>query len=706
MKRRILSIVMAAALLLTLLPTAFADDIPGSCCVQLSVANGDNGAVNLTITSTASYTADDPIYYAVFTKTQWDDASNTWAGYEQNSNILDEAKIENGFDTAGKNTTVDISSMTSGQTGMLYIACYDDTSGASSSQVLEREFVDGKLKEPLDLAAITGPANLKVGQAITSIDVSDKASGGTTPYSFSSDDLSTNIPGLSISTAGVISGTPTTASSTTGTFNVTVTDGATPAVTKTVTVSYGAVAKGTATVALNGDASVPYKGSAYEPGVTVTLPGKTTATSDYTVAWAPTGLTDAGDYEGTVTLQGTAADNYEFAANTNKVDFKITQVKPTGTPTFNTFDPEGTDKTLAAVVKDIDMDQVFSGITADGKLAGTFEWTDSGVTDATTVAQGTTYNWKFTPTNTNYNPVTGTVTPWSAASQVDITFETDPAMGKIDVNGGVATTTMSVTIGDAIVFPEVKNTDATKYRFLGWTLDPDAEDVKVLTEAEMDAAVAAEGGATYTAVFALPDHEHYMIGVGGDQFNPNGGMTRAQAAVMLARLDGYDVDVPYGKDAGYTDIGDATAKWALNAINYVTDKGFMKGRGENTFDPDTPITRQEMAVILARFGGYAEDTTSPSFDDIDKAADWAKGYITALKAAGKINGYDNKNFGPTDKLTRAQAAKMVNYVLDRIPNEDKISKDELKFTDVKGMDNWAVYNVIEATVDHFSEDFH
>ncbi|MCL2872651.1 MAG: putative Ig domain-containing protein [Betaproteobacteria bacterium] len=80
-----------------------------------------------------------------------------------------------------------------------------------------------------------------VGTAITPINVSGNAAGGTTPYTFSA----TGLPsGISISAAGVISGTPTTPTTCTPATcqaTITVTDSETPSASQSITISYGTI---------------------------------------------------------------------------------------------------------------------------------------------------------------------------------------------------------------------------------------------------------------------------------------------------------------------------------------------------------------------------------------------------------------------------------------------------------------------------------
>ncbi|WP_410771292.1 endo-1,4-beta-xylanase [Fontibacillus sp. BL9] len=88
--------------------------------------------------------------------------------------------------------------------------------------------------------------------------------------------------------------------------------------------------------------------------------------------------------------------------------------------------------------------------------------------------------------------------------------------------------------------------------------------------------------------------------------------------------------------------------------------GIVTGYADNTFKPDSPISRQEMMVLttraLAAAGKQAEDsTTLASYSDAAQIADFAKASAAALVKSGIVNGKDGK-LAPTETLTRAEAA--------------------------------------------------
>lgn len=108
------------------------------------------------------------------------------------------------------------------------------------------------------------------------------------------------------------------------------------------------------------------------------------------------------------------------------------------------------------------------------------------------------------------------------------------------------------------------------------------------------------------------------------------------------------------------------SSWAGDAIDYLVEKGAVKGYEDGTFRPHAQITRAEAAAILA--GALElEISANPSlgFSDTNNNA-WYAGAVEALVNAGVIDGFPNGTFQPNAPITRAALAKMVveAYELD------------------------------------------
>jgi hypothetical protein len=96
-------------------------------------------------------------------------------------------------------------------------------------------------------------------------------------------------------------------------------------------------------------------------------------------------------------------------------------------------------------------------------------------------------------------------------------------------------------------------------------------------------------------------------GTGPGVFSPNSGLTRAQAATMLARL-AEAVGRPLAKTgATFGDRG-SVASWASEAVGQVQAAGIMGGTGNNNFSPKGQYTREQSIATALRLFDYVEKT--------------------------------------------------------------------------------------------------
>ncbi|MFM9535781.1 S-layer homology domain-containing protein [Lysinibacillus sp. IITD104] len=188
----------------------------------------------------------------------------------------------------------------------------------------------------------------------------------------------------------------------------------------------------------------------------------------------------------------------------------------------------------------------------------------------------------------------------------------------------------------------------------------------------------------------------YIHGYTDGTFRPNANVTRAQMAAMLAR-NLSDNHVPEASNLFYADTA---TSWAKNDIEYIRTEGIMQGRHDRSFGPNDMITRAQMAVIAMRWidkqcvegstdTSYCEITTSgETYSDVT-FTHWAAKEINRLSAIGIMVGSGNGEFRPEEKLTRAQAVKVLNRIFNRpIPTEDT----EQIFKDIP-KEHWAYFEI-------------
>lgn len=103
-------------------------------------------------------------------------------------------------------------------------------------------------------------------------------------------------------------------------------------------------------------------------------------------------------------------------------------------------------------------------------------------------------------------------------------------------------------------------------------------------------------------------------------------------------------------------LNDITNHWAADRINKLVTRGAIKGYPDNTFRPDTTITRAEFTTVVVKAFNL---TNSNGKVFTDTSGHWAKDYIATATAAGIVGGYNDNTFGPDDPITREQMAAIV-----------------------------------------------
>ncbi|MCL1810120.1 MAG: S-layer homology domain-containing protein [Clostridiales bacterium] len=159
----------------------------------------------------------------------------------------------------------------------------------------------------------------------------------------------------------------------------------------------------------------------------------------------------------------------------------------------------------------------------------------------------------------------------------------------------------------------------------------------------------------------------FVQGYPDNTFRPDRPVTRAEFTTMLNKALGNTAtasitfsDVPY-------------AEWFYQDVAKAYAATYVGGYEDNTFKPNSAISRQEAAVMISRvIPAYGISGNLNEFPDRSSVADWA--YTAFQKVNGKkyIGAYDDGRLHPLDNLTRAQTAKIICDILD---NENIVKSD-------------------------------
>jgi len=214
-------------------------------------------------------------------------------------------------------------------------------------------------------------------------------------------------------------------------------------------------------------------------------------------------------------------------------------------------------------------------------------------------------------------------------------------------------------------------------------------------------------------------------GTAHNLFSPQYSMTRAMFAQVLANLedvntdgDGNNRDVKKGNYTGNnandrinnnsndnnainttplsSSFKDVSANaWYFSAVEWAYHMGIVQGIGNNNFAPNTPITREQMAVMLYRYAyvmgieflqrsnltadtNVVTDTNeitdmnmatgvngiTASFTDQTDISYWAINAVNTIQSAGIVAGRPDGSFDPQATVTRAEVATIFARFVD------------------------------------------
>lgn len=257
-------------------------------------------------------------------------------------------------------------------------------------------------------------------------------------------------------------------------------------------------------------------------------------------------------------------------------------------------------------------------------------------------------------------------------STVDMYYKVTPAAGKLviqNVSGGIlaltrlkVTSATAATADDSGVIPQT-TPEAIRYAMALMR----GIDVPQFTD-------VAEDAWYHDYVYDLV-YRGVVNGMTATTYEPEGKLTRAQFVKLLAcsLADAETLKTYEGKHP----FKDSEGHWAEAYIAWAKDKGIVEGVSATEFDPEAPITREQMATI---FGRYAlkqgielpkSENAAGSFPDADKISEYAREFVELMRIAGILNGYEDGTFRPQGNATRAEAAKLFSLFLSIT---DKLAK--------------------------------
>lgn len=156
----------------------------------------------------------------------------------------------------------------------------------------------------------------------------------------------------------------------------------------------------------------------------------------------------------------------------------------------------------------------------------------------------------------------------------------------------------------------------------------------------------------------------FIAGMKPTEFGISTPVTRGMFITILARIAGVDTTANNVKTK-FTDV--ASGKYYTAAIKWASEGGIVNGMTATTFEPNTPIQRQQLCVMIVNFAisqnvGFEKREAEINFSDNSTIAKWAKDAVVTCQIADIVNGYSEGgkvSFKPKNTATRAEAAQIL-----------------------------------------------
>lgn len=143
----------------------------------------------------------------------------------------------------------------------------------------------------------------------------------------------------------------------------------------------------------------------------------------------------------------------------------------------------------------------------------------------------------------------------------------------------------------------------------------------------------------------------YINGYEDKSFKPDNSITRAEFVKIVNKVFNYT-------DLGKENFDDVkSTNWYYTDVCIAVKAGYISGKGNNKFDPNSPITRQEVAGIITSIKNNKDGNIDKllSFKDSNNVSLWAKTSVEGAIENKYLYGYSDNTIRPKSKITRAEA---------------------------------------------------
>lgn len=168
---------------------------------------------------------------------------------------------------------------------------------------------------------------------------------------------------------------------------------------------------------------------------------------------------------------------------------------------------------------------------------------------------------------------------------------------------------------------------------------------------------------------------------------------------VVANLYGFSRYIYLAKNVTFADVTPAKFAWAVDAIEILASKDILAGSMDGNFHPTTQVTRAEFVSMLVRALELKADPNEVSvisFQDVP-AGSWYEEAVKIATSKGLISGYSNGTFAPDQPITRAEIAVVLAKALEVLGQSAGEGGANYSFADQARIPSWAAEAVAKVT---------
>lgn len=154
-------------------------------------------------------------------------------------------------------------------------------------------------------------------------------------------------------------------------------------------------------------------------------------------------------------------------------------------------------------------------------------------------------------------------------------------------------------------------------------------------------------------------YEHgVMNGKSSAAFEPESNLLRAEMCQLLYNLEGK----PPVRGSYFWDV--SRSDWYFKPVNWAFEEGIVSGKDHGNFDPESPVTREQMVRILFNYAEYKGFDTSgraslSRFADAWRISTYAYSSVQWAVSQGILSGTSHTALSPGGTAVRAQVASVL-----------------------------------------------